>query len=183
MEKKEYLRKEFNLTQEEMAILLKTKRSQLALYEKGLRELPATALIRSSEIALFMVTAKAPEAKHFPQVIELEEEKEKFLKKALEDCQYYQMGFNRKIPKMEEDYKATLKLLQLIPFLENPTNENDALHPGAILILKDKAQKSLEKNGPQELIKLKLQLQLLQAEEALLKNLIESSKVDKQELE
>mgnify|MGYP006196488665 CR=1 FL=1 len=62
MEKRTYLRNTLNLTQEEMAMLLKTKRIQLALYELGLRELPTTALIRASQIGNFMATAKVPEA-------------------------------------------------------------------------------------------------------------------------
>lgn len=172
-----YLRNELNLTQEEMAMILKTKRLQLALYELESRELPRIASKRFSAISLFMGTAKAPETKDFPK---LEEEEEKFLAKALKDCEYYQMGCNRKIPKMEEAYQSALKLLQLIDYLKEQVNE-EALHPGAIVILKEKVQKSLDKNGPKELMKLKLQLQVLQAEEVLLKSLIEGSRVDKQE--
>ncbi|MBF6640802.1 hypothetical protein IVB69_04875 [Flavobacterium sp. J49] len=177
MEKKRaYLRNELNLTQEEMAMLLKTKRLQLALYELESRELPSIASKRLTAIEFFMATAKAPEAKDFPK---LEEEKEVFLQKALKDCEYYQLGIIRKLPKMEEACQSALKLLQLIDYLKKQVNE-EALHPGAISILKEKVQKSLDKNGPKELMKLKLQLQVLQAEEALLKNLIEGSGLEKQ---
>lgn len=177
--KRAYYRKELNLTQEEMAILLKTNRTQLALYELDIRDLPTTALIRSSQIENFMATAKTPQTKDFPK---LEEEKEKFLQKALKDCKYYQLGIIRKLPKMEEACQSALKLLQLIDYLKEQVNE-EALHPGAISILKEKVQKSLDKNGPNELMKLKLQLQLLQQEEALLNKLIESNRIEMQELE
>ncbi|MFN3755075.1 hypothetical protein [Flavobacterium sp.] len=170
-----YLRNELNLTQEEMAILLKTKRLQLALYELESRELPRIASKRLTAISLYMANAKSPEAEDFPK---LEEEKEKFLAKALEDCKYYQLGIIRKLPKMEEASQSALKLLQLIEYLKGQANE-DALHPGAISILKEKVQKSLDKNGPLELLKLQLQLQLLQQEEELLYKLIESNSVDK----
>ncbi|NNT73124.1 hypothetical protein HKT18_12940 [Flavobacterium sp. IMCC34852] len=177
MEKKRaYLRNELNLTQEEMAMILKTKRLQLALYELESRELPSIASKRLTAIEFFMATAKAPEAKDFPK---LEEEKEKFLAKALDDCKYYQLGIIRKLPNMEEACQTALKLLQLIDYLKEQVNE-EALHPGAIVILKEKVQKSLDKNGPKELMKLNLQLQVLQAEEALLKSLIEGSGVEKQ---
>nr|WP_294778043.1 hypothetical protein [uncultured Flavobacterium sp.] len=174
-----YLRNELNLTQEEMAMLLKTKRLQLALYEIESRELPRVASKRLTAISLYMATAKSPEAKDFPK---LEEEKEKFLTKALEDCKYYQSGIIRKLPKMEEACQSALKLLKLIDYLKEQVNE-EALHPGAIVILKKKVYKSLEKNGPNELLKLKLQLQLLQQEEELLNKLIESNRLEKQELE
>lgn len=183
MKKSTYLRNELNLTQHEMSELLNITRSQLSLFELGLRELPTTALVRSSQISIFMATTKAPEAKDFPQIADWEEEKAEFLQKALKDCIYYQMGCNRKLPKMEEACQSALKLLQLIAFLENPINEEVALHPGAIVILKKKAQKSLAKNGPNEVMKLKLQLQVLQQQEVLLNQLIESSKIDKQALE
>lgn len=182
MEKRAYLRKELNLTQYEMSELLNITRSQLSLFELGLRELPTTALVRSSQIGIFMATTKAPETKDFPQNADWEKEKEVFLQKALKDCEYYQLGIIRKLPKMEEACQSALKLLQLIDYLKEQVNE-EALHPGAISILKEKVQKSLDKNGPKELMKLKLQLQVLQAEEALLKNLIEGSGPEKQELE
>ena len=83
---------------------------------------------------------------------------------------------------MEEACQSALKLLQLIDYLKKQVNE-EALHPGAIVILKEKVQKILDKNGPKELMKLKLQLQVLEAEEALLNELIESNRIEKQELE
>jgi len=176
---KAYLRNELHLSQEEMAMVLNTKRMQLALYELALRDLPKEASTRFLALSLFMKTAQKPQTKDFPK---LEEEKEKFLAKALEDCKYYQIGCNRKIPKMKEAYQKALKLLQLIDYLKEQTNE-EALHPGAISILKEKAQKILNKNGPIELLKLKLRLQLLQTEEVLLKSLIERNRIDSKELE
>ncbi len=183
MKKRAYLRNELNLTQEEMAMLLNTKRTQLALFELGLRELPTTALVRSSQIEIFMATAKAPEAKDFPQIADWEEAKEKFLAKALEDCKHYQSGIIRKLPKMEEEYRATLKLLQLIDYFKEQVDKDDALHPGASVTLEDKAMKSLERCGPKEMVRQNYQLLMLQNQEELLNKLIESNRVEKQELE
>ena len=45
-----YLRNELKLTQYEMAELLNITRSQLSLFELGLRELPTTALIKASKM-------------------------------------------------------------------------------------------------------------------------------------
>ncbi len=178
MKKSTYLRNELNLTQHEMSELLNITRSQLSLFELGLRELPTTALVRSSQISIFMATTKAPEAKDFPQIADWEEEKEKFLAKALADCKHYQSGIIRKLPKMEEEYRATLNLLQLIDYLKDQANKEDALHPGALLILEDKAKKSLEKCGPKELIKQQYQLLLLQQQEERLKQLLETGRIE-----
>lgn len=175
----EHLRKELNLTQHEMAIVLKITRSQLSLHELGLRELPTAALIKASEIGRFMATAAEPEAKHFSQVTELDVEMRKYLERALSNCQYYLEGCKRKLPKMKEKYHSALRLLQLIDYLKESAQPENALHPGALLILKNKAKNSFQKNGPEELIKLQLQLQLLQAEEVLLKDLIERSRLEK----
>lgn len=178
MEKRTYLRNTLNLTQEEMAMLLKTKRIQLALYELGLRELPTTALIRASQIGNFMTTAKVPETKDFPQIADWEEEKEKFLAKALADCKHYQLTIIRKLPKMEEAYQATLKTLQLIDYLKEQAHKEDALHQGAIFILEDKARKSLKKCGPKELVKQQYQLLLLQKQEEWLNDLIANDRIE-----
>ncbi|RKS02585.1 helix-turn-helix domain-containing protein [Flavobacterium sp. 102] len=183
MRKSAYLRNELNLTQYEMAELLNITRSQLSLFELGLRELPTNALIRSSQIGLFMATSKTPEAKDFPQIADWEEEKEKFLAKALKDCEHYQSIIIRKLPKMEEEYRATLNLLQLIIFFKEQANKEDALRPAALLTLEDKAMKSLERCGPKEVVRQKYQLLILQQQEEILKKLIESNRVDKQELE
>ncbi|MEO0046462.1 MAG: hypothetical protein RL705_1653 [Bacteroidota bacterium] len=178
MKKSTYLRNELNLTQHEMSELLNITRSQLSLFELGLRELPTTALVRSSQISIFMATTKAPEAKDFPQIADWEEEKGKFLAKSLADCKHYQSGIIRKLPKMEEEYRATLNLLQLIDYLKEQANKKDALHPGALLILEDKAKKSLEKCGPKELIKQQYQLLLLQQQEERLKQLLETGRIE-----
>ncbi len=176
MKKSTYLRKELNLTQYEMSELLNITRSQLSLFELGLRELPTTALVRSSQIGIFMATAKAPEAKDFPQIADWEEEKEKFLTKALDDCKHYQSGIIRKLPKMEEEYRATLNLLQLIDYFKEQEDKEDALHPGALVTLEDKAMKSLERCGPKEMVRQNYQLMMLQKQEEVLKELIESNR-------
>lgn len=178
MEKRTYLRNALNLTQEEMAMLLNTKRMQLALFELGLRELPSTALIKASKMVNFIATAKAPEAKDFPQIADWEEEKEKFLAKALADCKHYQSTIIRKLTKMEEAYQATLKTLQLIDYLKEQAHKEDALHPGAIFILEDKARKSLKKYGPKELVKQQYQLLLLQKQEEWLNEWIANGRIE-----
>ncbi|MEK8179942.1 helix-turn-helix transcriptional regulator [Flavobacterium buctense] len=183
MEKREYLRKELNLTQYEMSELLNITRSQLSLFELGLRELPTSALVRSSQIGIFMATAKAPEAKDYPQIADWEEEKEKFLAKALDDCKYYQLGIIRKLPNMEEEYRVTLNLLQLIDYFKEQEVKEDALHLGALVTLEDKAMKSLERCGPKEMVRKNYQLVMLQKQEEVLKELIESNRIEKQELE
>ena len=178
MKKSTFIRNELNLTQCEMAELLNITRSQLSLFELGLRELPTTALIRASQIGNFMTTAKVPETNDFHQIADWEEEKEKFLAKALADCKHYQLTIIRKLPKMEEAYQATLKTLQLIDYLKEQAHKEDALHHGAIFILEDKARKSLKKCGPKELVKQQYQLLLLQKQEEWLNDLIANDRIE-----
>ncbi|UPT70498.1 MAG: helix-turn-helix transcriptional regulator [Flavobacterium sp. JAD_PAG50586_2] len=47
-------RKELNLTQQEMSVLLNVSRSQLAMYELGLRELSTIGLHRDSQAGRFL---------------------------------------------------------------------------------------------------------------------------------
>jgi hypothetical protein len=47
------IRKDLNLTQQEMASLLNVSRSAIAMYEKGMRELPAAASLAYNKLMLF----------------------------------------------------------------------------------------------------------------------------------
>jgi transcriptional regulator with XRE-family HTH domain len=173
-----YLRNELKLTQYEMAELLNITRSQLSLFELGLRELPTTALIKASKMVNFIATARTPDAKDYPQIADWVEEKEKFLAKAIKDCKHYQSTIIRKLTKIEEEYQATLKIFQLIDYLKEQAHEKDALHPGALLTLEDNARKSLKKCGPKELVKHQYQLLLLQKQEEWLNQLLETGRIE-----
>lgn len=46
------IRKDLNLSQQELALLLNTSRSAIAMYEKGLRDLPAAAALKWMQLQL-----------------------------------------------------------------------------------------------------------------------------------
>lgn len=170
MNKSAYLRNQLNLSQEEMAMVLGTTRSQLSLYELGLRELSTSALVKYSQIGLFLATPETPQANDAPPSNEQLLQHEKFLTKALKENQYQQTTVARKTDRANEAYAAALKLSKLIDFLDKPSN--DALHPGAVLLLRDKLEKALKQHGPEQLLELKLRMQLLQHEEIVLSQLL-----------
>ena len=54
MRKRENIRDAFGISQEELAIVLKITRSQLAMFETGKRELPSTAIIQLAEMLRYL---------------------------------------------------------------------------------------------------------------------------------
>jgi hypothetical protein len=80
------------------------------------------------------------------------------------------------LDRLKKDYEATCKQIILIDFLSEPTDIKYALHSGAFQILKDKAEKEFNENGPLQILKLRLQEELLQQEELILSRLLNESK-------
>ncbi|MGL2966133.1 helix-turn-helix domain-containing protein [Flavobacterium sp. XGLA_31] len=163
MAKKENLRKKLNLTQADMAMILNISRSQWALYELGLRDLSAAALIRLNQIENFFLTKDVDLSKHAGKFEEQERIKAKWLAWAVKENEYRQLT-----DRLKRDFEAVMDQLTLIDFLSEPADEKDALHPGAIAILKEKAYKAFDKNSPLQLLKLELQQKKLQQESVLL---------------
>lgn len=167
----ELVRKELNLTQDEMATLLNISRSQWSLYELGLRQLSADALVKISKMHRFIHSTELEKARQF-HVAGQEANNAIFIADAIKGNELNQLACEKKIAAMEKNYTAALKLHQLIQFLENPVDKKEELPAGTLLLLKEKAERLLDKNGPQELVKLEVRLKGLQYEEQLLKSLL-----------
>lgn len=59
MQKRTTIREQLGVTQEELALLLKVTRSQLAMYELGKRDLPVAAKKQLSELLLYVMEQSA----------------------------------------------------------------------------------------------------------------------------
>jgi transcriptional regulator with XRE-family HTH domain len=176
MKNKENIRKKLKLTQKDMAMILNTSRSQYALYELGLRDLSTNAMIRLNQIERSILSDEVSISKDSKNVEKQELIKNKFLTDVLKDNEFRQIACKRKLDRLKKDYEATCKQIILIDFLSEPTDIKYALHSGAFQILKDKAEKEFNENGPLQILKLRLQEELLQQEELILSRLLNESK-------
>lgn len=162
------IREELNLTQEEMAMLLNISRSQWALYELDLRNLSTMGMLRESQAERFLTILKINPPKHSPELEELKSKRVKFIADAVRINVINQRVCDRKIDRLKKDYESALKLFQLVDFASQNAEREDAIHLKALEVLKGKALKALDKNGPLQLLKLELQQKKLKQEESLL---------------
>lgn len=166
MKKKNYFRKELNLTQEDTAMLLNISRSQWSLYELGLRELSTKALIAESKALGFLSSVEALDQ---PKI--LESNKIHFISNAVKENQFQQLLCKRKIDRIQQNYNAALKFFNLVHFAIQSADPNNSLHISALNVLKVKAEETLDKNSPEQLLKLQLKQKMLLYEEKLLADL------------
>lgn len=176
MSRKENIRKKLNLTQEDMAMILKINRSQWALYELGLRGLSTTATLRLSQIERSFLSDEVSMSKQSEKIEVHELKKKKFLADALKENELRQIACKRKIDRLEKGFEAAMNLHQLIDFIADTKDEKYILHPGALQKLNEKAEKAFGKNGPLQLLKLELQQELLKHETVLLNKLLKGSR-------
>lgn len=168
----ENIRKQIKLTQGDLAMILGVSRGHLANYEIGLRDLSAKTLVALSQIERFFLSDKATESKEFEKAEVLNQKKKDFLENTLKENGLKQLSCERKMERMKANYDTAIKQLQLIDFLNDKTDNKDALHPGALSLLQEKAAKAFDKNGPLKLLQLELEQKMLQHEEQLLQSLL-----------
>lgn len=175
MKKRKQIREDLNLTQDEMAMLLNISRSQLSLYELGLRELSATGLVSESRSGRFLTMLEFSEPKQFPEISSVALGKDKLIVAAVRKNELNQYRCEKKIEKTTKNYNAALKLFQLTDFIIQSEDHENAIHLAALETLKAKALKVLN-NGPVQLLKLELQQELLKHETVLLNKLLKGSR-------
>lgn len=165
-------RTKLNLTQVEMAMLLKITRSQWSLFELGLRSIPTAAMVKHTELILFLETPINKTAKPLPQQEEQLLKKNKMHEEALAEALYKQEEVALKIAKMEKKYAAAVEVLQLLSEDSDASKSLEALDSSTLHLLKYKATKTLDKNGQHHLAKLQLDQQFFIQQVVLLKALL-----------
>ncbi|UPT70499.1 MAG: hypothetical protein M0D53_15690 [Flavobacterium sp. JAD_PAG50586_2] len=78
----------------------------------------------------------------------------------------------RKIKQIKNNYEAALKLFQLTDFTIGSKDYENEMHLAALKMLNAKAVVILNKNNPQQLMKLEIRLKLLEQEIVILNELL-----------
>ncbi|MCW3093131.1 MAG: hypothetical protein JWP81_4200 [Ferruginibacter sp.] len=109
------LREKFALSQAQMAEYLSTTRSRLSLYEIGKRDLPVHALVKLSEMEVFLHNSS--QRKSISPHVKLHEEKTTELLEYLLIEQRYQAALaKRKLVAIKEVYAQKLLMLDLLDY-------------------------------------------------------------------
>lgn len=167
MKKSQSLTSLLGLTQDDLALILKVKRSQFAMYQAGSRPLPLASTQLLAEMIQY-VNGPATEDKTTTHPAEQLAQKQKAVQKMLKENIYQQMATARKITSVETKYTAKLKALKLVEFLSRSTDTIESEESAILRSIAYKASKSLKSQGLDLLFKLKLKLEMLQLEKMFL---------------
>ncbi|MGL2965691.1 hypothetical protein [Flavobacterium sp. XGLA_31] len=132
MRRKESDRDYLGLTQDELAVLLKVKRTQLAMFEAGQRNLPSTAKAIYNEMLIYMLSPEGKALKNLPDTDKVDTEIEALLQKQLKENDYQQQVITRKIAKAQQKLERYAKAVELMHFLNAPAQIKKALEPQII---------------------------------------------------
>ena len=168
MRKRENIRDAFGISQEELAIVLKITRSQLAMFETGKRELPSTAIIQLAEMLRYLQEDASKSTETISLLKEQEIQKGKALEEMRKENHFKQLVLEKKLNALEKKYKANLMAFQLINYFEQQNTENYELGKEMAKIIERKALAELNKNGLVMITKYKIEKEVLQAEEKII---------------
>ena len=168
MKKRENIRDAFGISQEDLAIVLKVSRSQLAMFETGKRQLPSTALLQLAEILRYLQEDASKSADTTSLLKAQAIQKEKALEHLVKENHYKQFALEKKLNVLEKKYNASLSAFQLMKYLEKQDVKKEEFEKLMAKIIERKALADLEKNVLAMLTKYKIEKEVLQAEEKII---------------
>jgi len=170
MSSNQKLHEQMGLTQEEAAFVLNVSRSQFSKYEKGTRGLPIASISLIGEI-LKHIKTQAESGKILSHVERQQQKKQRQLQRMLKENKYQLLWTARKIEVIERKYAARINAFESVAFLENHSIKPDANQLKSII---RKATKAIDSWGLAVLVKYQIKLEVLQAEQKILKSKLAS---------
>ncbi|MDN3657242.1 helix-turn-helix transcriptional regulator [Ferruginibacter paludis] len=140
------LRFKLGLTQVQLAQYLGVTRSQVAMYEKGMRELPTAALLKMAEIELELHRAKAAGFDGHPHTAVQQANARQALHKHAKQLEYAHQKAVRALAKQQQQYQQNITLLNILKQLKS----NQAAAPvqaSMLQGLQTAAQRHMQKNS------------------------------------
>lgn len=167
MNKGKTISKLLGLKQEELAMLLKVHKSQLAMFETGKRGLPAAALLVLAPMLEFVQKVKLQSGS--AEVLKSQvEQKRKVVTYLLKENKYHQTEISKKLEKLEDKYQVNLSVIQLMRFLEEEAIIKGETPDVLLKLIESRAATDLKKNNWEVIIKYKIKYEVLKAEEKVL---------------
>ena len=167
MQKTQTVSKLLGLKQEELAMLLKVSKGQLAMYETGKRELPVSALL--SLVPMFQFLKEERLKSCSAEILKSQaEQQKKVLEHLLRENKYFQTEVSKKLEMAERKYQENLLAIQLMRFLEDEANKKGDSPNGLVKLIEARAATELKKNNWEVVAKLQIQKEVLLAEEKML---------------
>ena len=166
MKASQLIREQLGLSQEIMAYYLGITKSLLAMYERGKREIPTSAMVTLAEMELFL-NQKQETSKQQNVLLNKQQSKvQSLIEKQLIELELKQIKEQRKLVAIEKKHQQSLKLNLFVANLElTKSKQKD--------IIQLQAFSGIEKNGLVEQTKQTLKLESINSQLAYLKTLKE----------
>ncbi|WP_026976873.1 helix-turn-helix domain-containing protein [Flavobacterium tegetincola] len=172
------IRNAFGVTQMQMAVYLQVTRSQLTMYENGKRDLPLAALVKLSEMEVFLNVLEAtPNSTSMPfEDVQLEKAAV-VLEKYLNEAAFQLLALQKQLDTMQKAYRQNGQLLQCIAALEIKNTAVPGVPDSGLQQMKRTATDKIDKNGlhHQARLYLKLKMQILHDKQNFINNLTKNS--------
>lgn len=168
MKKIDGISKSLGLTQEQLAMLLGTTRSQVSLFELGLRPLPVPAALTLKEILLVGTASTGKSVKRQPA--KANEQHTLMFTELLKQNESQQQQVKRKIQELHEKHSNGLKGQVLLDYLATTENKDKSLFKFMPPV--NRNAKHIIQRGQSQKMKYEIQLKVLQYEAALLREVI-----------
>ncbi len=170
----ETLREKLSITQQYLAEYLAVSRTQLCLYEKGLRNLPPAAALKLAQMELACLqlqqakTRKTAAPTH-PHLQKHNEQTKKAIKQHAATCSYKKKLLQRQLDKMAKEHAKAILLQDILGKLaaaasKTPKKNIDNLW---IEVQQHEALKKMIRFGDAEQARLQAKMQSIEAEEAI----------------
>ena len=167
MQKGKTISKLLGLKQEELAILLKVNKSQLAMFETGKRDLPIAAMQQLASMLQFVQEESFKSGS--AEVLKSQtEQKKKVLAQLLKENQYKQKLLERKLEIAEKKFQSNCTAMQLMRFLEIDASKKGNSPNGLVKVIERRVATELEQNSWEVVVKLQIQKEVLVMEEKML---------------
>lgn len=177
MKNKSSLRALLGITQQEAAILLRIKRSQLSLYELGLRDIPADAMIRMTKVWLQMEKSEDVPLSSQQRFAEKEQEWQAYLNDEMIKNKSEQIKIRQRLETIEKNYESNRNAFKAAVSWEKCIDDITEREKEFLKIIAERAAIKLAENGWDIQEKYRLELKVLEQYEKLLKERMSSSPV------
>lgn len=165
------------ISQDEMAMLLHTNKSQWSMYEIGQRGLPKKS--RDKLLVLLKLANELPKTseKKRVEIVKQVANKQFLLGKQLQDVVVKQLRLERKLNNMQSKYQAALNTLDFVNLVATK-KEKDTFEQEALYFIEQNALKTTNIHNLYKQTELEIKLASLQLEKELIEK---EMKIDKRQ--
>ena len=160
MKEKHPFRELLGIKQDDLCLLLRVHKSQLAMFESGKRHLPHEATLKLLTICKHLTNSET-KRDYFPETKEESQKIKKFLEGEILDNKKKQTLIENKLRRIKNKYEKAISVLNFADYLESHPAENLNMDMEYVAVLKCRALYTIQANNHLPQAKLQMELDIL----------------------